>query len=123
VSCCLEAAATPLLDVQSDPDIQGYWPGLEQVIIRDYMAADSLKPHFGVGDMPLVAINCSLNSIPDPTTEPGESEKKPAHITAVRPKKRRRLGLTPVLYCQGRLRHYRVVLVQSEKFCSSSLTQ
>ena len=71
VSCCLEAAATPLLDLQSDPTIQGYWPGLEQVIIRDYMNADSLVPHFGVGDKPIVSINCSLNSVPDPKMEPG----------------------------------------------------
>ena len=35
ISCCLEAAATPLLDLQSDPAIQGYWPGLEQIVIRD----------------------------------------------------------------------------------------
>ena len=70
VSCCLEAAATPLLDLQSDPAIQGYWPGLEQVIIRDYMDADSLVPHFGAGDKPLVSINCSLNSVPNPITEP-----------------------------------------------------
>ena len=35
ISCCLEAAATPLLDLQSDPTIQGYWPGLEQIVIRD----------------------------------------------------------------------------------------
>lgn len=70
VSCCLEAAATPLLDLQSDPAIQGYWPGLEQIIIRDYMDADSLVPHFGAGDKPVVSINCSLNSVPDPVTEP-----------------------------------------------------
>ena len=36
--------------------ITGYWQGLDQVIIRDYMAADSLQPHFGAGKMPLVAI-------------------------------------------------------------------
>eukprot|EP01048_Picozoa_sp_COSAG05_P035680 COSAG05_NODE_15648_length_364_cov_1.162264_1_plen_24_part_01 len=24
------------------------------MVIRDYMAADSLQPHFGVGKMPLV---------------------------------------------------------------------
>ena len=34
VSCCQEASATALLDVQSDPHITGYWPGLEQVIMR-----------------------------------------------------------------------------------------
>ena len=118
VSCCLEAAATPLLDLQSDPTIQGYWPGLEQIVIRDCasiastlpcgtllkdsveatlletyckfiecmvmtdcrppcqiksdMNADALAPHFGAkGRPPLVAINCSLNSIPDQKTEPG----------------------------------------------------
>ena len=31
VSCTMESAATPLLDLQSDPAMYGYFPGLEQV--------------------------------------------------------------------------------------------
>ena len=37
VSCCLESSATPLLDLQSDPAMKGYYQGLQQVVIRDYM--------------------------------------------------------------------------------------
>ena len=84
VSCCLESSATPLLDLQSDPAMTGYFPGLEQVVIRDYMMADELRPHFGVAPCkdypnghecasatPIVSINCSQPSLPNQTLEPG----------------------------------------------------
>jgi hypothetical protein len=36
------------------------------------MDADALQPHFGAkGRFALVAINCSLNSVPNQKTEPG----------------------------------------------------
>lgn len=35
VSCTQEVSATPLLDLQSAPGIKGYFPGLQQVVIRD----------------------------------------------------------------------------------------
>jgi hypothetical protein len=54
-----EVSATPLLDLQSDPALRGYFPGLEEVVIRDYMDADALKPHFGAGTATVAAINCS----------------------------------------------------------------
>ena len=66
VSCSLEASATPLLDIQSDHNITGGWQGLDQVIIRDYMAADWLQPHFGAGKIPVVAIvrACAFARLP-----------------------------------------------------------
>ena len=68
VSCVQESSATPLLDVQSikhhgKNSPATYFPGLQQVVIRDYMNADRLKPHFGAGTdhgAAVVAINCSL---------------------------------------------------------------
>ena len=63
VSCCLESSATPLLDLQSDPAMTGYYPGLEQVVIRDFMMADALPPHFGTAaQSPIVSINCTQSS-------------------------------------------------------------
>ena len=63
VSCCLESSATPLLDLQSDPAMTGYFPGLEQVVIRDFMMADALPPHFGTAaQSPIVSINCTQSS-------------------------------------------------------------
>ena len=55
VSCTQEVAATPLLDLQS-AKFKGYFPGLVQVIIRDYLAADALKPHYGAGTPTVVAV-------------------------------------------------------------------
>jgi hypothetical protein len=65
VSCVQEQSATPLLDVQSTTHIvpdggDGYFPGLKQVVIRDYMNADWKEPHFGAADRAVVAMNCSL---------------------------------------------------------------
>eukprot|EP01047_Picozoa_sp_COSAG01_P030145 COSAG01_NODE_2091_length_8453_cov_19.448049_9_plen_153_part_00 len=42
VSCTQEVSATPLLDLQSSPSFKGYFPGLVQVIIRDYVR----EPHY-----------------------------------------------------------------------------
>ena len=62
VSCVQEVSATPLLDLQS-AKFKGYFPGLEQITIRDYMAADELKPHFGAALPAVVAINCSASQV------------------------------------------------------------
>ena len=65
VSCCLESTATALLDFQSAPAMTGYFPGLQQVVIRDFMNADPLLPHFGslsASGKPgfsVVSVNCS----------------------------------------------------------------
>lgn len=66
VSCYQEASATPFLDIQSDHNITGGWQGLDQVIVRNYMAADWLQPHFGVGKIPVVAIvrACAFARLP-----------------------------------------------------------
>ena len=39
------------------------FPGLVQVIIRDYLAADALKPHYGVGTPTVVAVRKTPFSI------------------------------------------------------------
>eukprot|EP01052_Picozoa_sp_SAG31_P010224 SAG31_NODE_553_length_14198_cov_3.418257_6_plen_71_part_00 len=38
VSCTQEVSATPLLDLQS-ASFKGYFPGLSQIIIRDYVSS------------------------------------------------------------------------------------
>lgn len=61
VSTTQEVSATPLLDLQSATHLVGYFPGLVQVIIRDYLAADAILPYrYGAGTPTVVAINCSL---------------------------------------------------------------
>jgi hypothetical protein len=59
VSCTQEISGTPLLDLQSDPSFTGYFEGLQQVVIRDYMNADARHPRFGAGTPVVAAINCS----------------------------------------------------------------
>jgi hypothetical protein len=60
VSCTQEVSATPLLDLQSG-SFDGYFEGLVQVIIRDYLAADAVLParYGAIGKPPVVAVNCS----------------------------------------------------------------
>ena len=38
----LEVAGTPLLDLQSDPSFTGYFQGLNNVNVRDFMNADAV---------------------------------------------------------------------------------
>eukprot|EP01051_Picozoa_sp_SAG22_P033398 SAG22_NODE_14605_length_370_cov_0.907749_1_plen_107_part_01 len=47
VSCTLEWSCTPLLDLQSDPNLAADIQGLEQITIRDYMSADGARANYG----------------------------------------------------------------------------
>ena len=62
VAVTQESSATPLLDVQSAPNVTGplaVFPGLQNVVVENYMSADWLAPHFGAAKSGVVAINCS----------------------------------------------------------------
>ena len=54
-SCVAEDSAMALLDLQAKPGLK-HIQGLQQVVISDYMNADSLTPHFGVGKAPVVSV-------------------------------------------------------------------
>ena len=57
-----ESSATPLLDIQSAPNVTGplaVFPGVQNVVVSHYMSADWLTPHFGAKKSGVVAINCS----------------------------------------------------------------
>eukprot|EP01052_Picozoa_sp_SAG31_P033335 SAG31_NODE_3753_length_3920_cov_7.141848_2_plen_330_part_00 len=59
---CLPACLpqTPLLDLQSAPNVTNTFPGLQNVLISDYASADWLKPHFiDAAASGVIGVNCS----------------------------------------------------------------
>eukprot|EP01048_Picozoa_sp_COSAG05_P029187 COSAG05_NODE_9462_length_622_cov_1.158700_1_plen_113_part_01 len=59
VSCTQESSATPLLDLQSAPNVTNTFPGLQNIMIADYAGSDWLVPHFGAKHSGVIGVNCS----------------------------------------------------------------